>query len=218
MKRCFLAGLVVLLAGTALISEPIGALEPGDTAAPTQVLVNKFGAVSVSGVTDCSGTVAMLAERGVQGYFDQTTEQWVDEVVPVDLDASYLTVMVNADNWTVSQIQSKNGRKVTIQATYGSSKMTPCFNNDPTSPARGQCGLSGAPCAWTTNPYGWMGGTYWVVPPVGGFKKGTVHVAGFQAEGYVVMLTDKTSGAVQMYTTMDLYAPYGHMLNATLVR
>lgn len=124
-----------------------------------KVLVSKQGAVTASGMVDCSADV--LA-------------QWPDYVGAPDM------VLTNV-SWTVNQ---RKGRSV-LSATYEDHQASPCWSKPDVlylDPGRCRENADGTlhPCRWDSSMYGSDG---WVFGS-GVFKTGTVHLAATMEGGY----------------------------------
>lgn len=137
-----------------------GMYEATFSATVTQVLVNRAGAITVSGTIDCTAAV-LDAYRQVRGE---------DAAIPENT-----TVFINI-NWDAAQ---NVGRTKVVSAQYRSGIAHVCFNNNPDIPtnAEGTQHLSTtAPWSWATlYPYP-QGSTQWVYATNGKFASGPIRI------------------------------------------
>jgi hypothetical protein len=143
-----------LLAALAAVVVPAGqasadTYEHGFTATVDQVLVNRYGGITVSGQLDCSAQVAAVYGGS--------------ENIPAD------TTVYVGKQWTATQYV---GRGKAVSASYSSGIASVCFTNDP-----GMYGGDvTAPWPWATL-YGFpVGTTQWVYADNGKFAAGAIHV------------------------------------------
>jgi hypothetical protein len=146
-----MAATATLLAALATALVPVGGASAQDyetrfLATVDQVLVNRYGGITVSGTLDCSEQVA--AANGGEEY------------VPNDT-----MVLVNA-NWTARQYV---GRNKVVEATYLSGIAGPCYLKDSE-------GVVHAPLSWKTQYAYPVGDTQWVYSPSGKFGSGAIHI------------------------------------------
>jgi hypothetical protein len=146
---CMLA-MVGLIAGILATAGTAGAeyYEKSFSATVTQVRVNGYGGITISGTLDCTEQVA-----AVYGGFENIPEK--------------TTVFVNVD-WEASQTV---GRTKTVHATYKSGIAHFCFNNDPAMTLDVE-----APWSWSTLYEFPVGTEQWVYSTDGKFSAGRVHV------------------------------------------
>lgn len=158
MKSMHIRGVVAaaasLFAALAAAIVPAGSAsaenyEHGFTGTVDQVLVNRYGGITVSGQMDCSAQVA-----SVYGG---------PENIPAD------TTVFVGKQWTATQYV---GRGKTISASYSSGIASVCFTNDPNM----YHGDVTPPWPWSTL-YGYpVGTTQWVYADNGKFAAGAIHV------------------------------------------
>lgn len=225
--------LAALLAGALLLLTAAGASQAALSMAwmsVDTVMVNKLGGVSLVGRVDCSATAAAIHDGSYQ------VTQWDDEGNPVGetplrevlqlQDGDRLILAANNDNYTVTQ---PAGRKTMIQASHGSSIMTPCYA-EYLSQQDGRpiaCEASGAPCTWRTTEYG---NDYFTdapplydYSPAGKFKTGSVDVRA-QSLGMLVQVVrqDDQTGQWQYVTSFyeeeGTYAVFNGVLRAVAAR
>lgn len=144
------ASLVAALAAAVLPAGSASAdsYEHSFTGTVDQVLVNRYGGITVSGTLDCSEQVAAIY-GGVEN-------------IPAD------TTIYVGKQWTATQYV---GRGKAVTASYSSGIASVCFNNNPAL----EVGTS-APWTWATL-YGFpVGTTQWVYSDNGKFSAGAIHV------------------------------------------
>ena len=185
-----------------------GAAPGGDWISVDRALVNRLGGVNVSGEVSCAGTYAQLMAGQLQ-YVDEN-EQW--GTVPTPTDTQKVTILVNPDNYTVTQ---PAGRRLMIQVDHGSSRMTPCYAEQRVMPDGSligfdKCPTDAGPCRWETDRYGYDRvalGPLFDYSPDGKFKAGGLNVDVF-AYGSEVVVYDTQTAEWSWYTvpsTPDIY-------------
>jgi hypothetical protein len=152
--RRVLAVSATLLATAATAILPAGSAsaedyEHGFSATVDQVLVNRYGGITVSGTLDCSEEVAAIY-GGVANIPENTS------------------VFVGKE-WTATQYV---GRNKVVTATYSSGIASVCFTNDPTMYYNDVT----PPWSWETMYAFPVGGTQWVYSGTGKFTTGPIHV------------------------------------------
>lgn len=152
--RGMVAATAALFAALAAVVVPVGnasadTYEHGFTATVDQVLVNRYGGITVSGQLDCSAQVASVYGGS--------------ENIPAD------TTVFVGKQWTAIQYV---GRGKVVTASYSSGIASVCFTNDPTMYG----GDVTPPWPWATL-YGFpVGTTQWVYADNGKFAAGAIHV------------------------------------------
>jgi len=114
-----------------------------------QVLVNRYGGITVSGTLDCSAEVAAIYGG--------------EELIPTD------TSVFVSKNWTAFQYV---GRNKVVTASYSSGIASVCYTNDPGM----MNGDVTAPWSWSTQYAFPVGETQWVYSATGKFATGPIHV------------------------------------------
>jgi len=152
--RAVAAILTALLAAVAAAMLPVGSASADDyehslVSTVDQVLVNKYGGISVSGQLDCSVQVADIYGGA--------------EFIPAD------TSVFVSKNWTATQYV---GRGKAITASYSSGIASVCYTNDPGM----YYGDVTAPWPWSTQYAYPVGETQWVYSSQGKFGTGAIHV------------------------------------------
>jgi hypothetical protein len=127
-----------------------------------QVLVNRYGGITVSGNLDCSAAV-------VEIFGDV-------ESIPAD------TSVFVSKSWTATQYV---GRNKVVTASYSSGIASVCFTNDPNM----QYGDVAAPWPWSTLYAYPVGETQWVYSGSGKFATGPIHVE-LTIEGVPLVITN----------------------------
>jgi len=152
--RRVIAVSATLLATAATAILPAGSAsadfsEHSFSATVNQVLVNRYGGITVSGNLDCSAAVADIY-GGVEN-------------IPAD------TSVFVSKSWTATQYV---GRNKVVTATYDSGIASVCYTNDPTM----YYGDVTAPWPWATLYAFPVGETQWVYSGTGKFATGPIHV------------------------------------------
>jgi hypothetical protein len=152
--RRVVAVLATLLATAATAILPAGSAsadfsEHSFSATVNQVLVNRYGGITVSGDLDCSEAVASIY-GGVEN-------------IPAD------TSVFVGKSWTATQYV---GRNKVVTATYDSGIASVCYTNDPTMYYNDVT----APWPWQTLYAYPVGETQWVYSGTGKFTTGPIHV------------------------------------------
>ena len=114
-----------------------------------QVLVNRYGGITVSGNLDCSAAVADIYGGA--------------ELIPAD------TSVFVSKSWTATQYV---GRNKVVTASYDSGIASVCYTNDPTM----YYGDVTPPWPWSTMYAYPVGETQWVYSSTGKFATGPIHV------------------------------------------
>jgi hypothetical protein len=127
-----------------------------------QVLVNRYGGITVSGTLDCSSAVVDIF-GGAQN-------------IPAD------TSVFVSKNWTATQYV---GRNKVVTASYSSGIASVCFTNDPNM----YYGDVTAPWPWSTLYAYPVGETQWVYSSNGKFGTGPIHVE-LTIEGVPLVITN----------------------------
>jgi hypothetical protein len=149
-----LAVTATLLAGMAAAILPVGSAsaenyEHSFDSTVDQVLVNRYGGITISGTLDCSTQVADV--YGGAANIPENTTVFVGK------------------NWTATQYV---GRGKVVTASYSSGIASICYTNDPGM----YYGDVTPPWPWSTL-YGFpVGETQWVYSSNGKFTAGTIHV------------------------------------------
>jgi hypothetical protein len=143
-----------ILASLAAAALPTGAASAQDTehgfsATVDQVLVNRSGGITVSGLLDCTAAVV-----SIYGSVDNVPDN---------------TSVFVSKNWTATQYI---GRGKVASASYSSGIASVCFTNDPSV----YYGDVDAPWPWETLYAYPVGTTQWVYSSTGKFASGPIHV------------------------------------------
>lgn len=160
---------VLLVAGLATVPAMRGrGSENPPMLTEPKVMVSKQGAVTASGMVDCSTDVLAM---------------WPDYVGAPD------TVLTNV-SWTVNQ---RKGRSI-LTANYADAQASPCWARPGApfvEPGRCQENADGTmhPCRWDSRMYGSDG---WIFGN-GAFKTGGVHLDATMEGGYYVFAGDEES-------------------------
>jgi hypothetical protein len=127
-----------------------------------QVLVNRYGGITVSGTLDCTAVVAEIFGGA--------------ENIPAD------TTVLVGKSWTATQYV---GRNKVVTASYSSGIASVCYTNDPVFMQEAEV----APWPWSTR-YGYpVGETQWVYSSNGKFATGLIHVE-LTIEGVPLVITN----------------------------
>jgi len=207
MKHRFAGALLLCAALVGLVGTSAAASPDKDQIWVTSALVKRLGGVSVVGQVSCAGSYAQLVNGDLQ-YLDGDEETGVWTNIPALGSTDQVIMLVNADNYTVSQ---PAGRKTMIQVTHESSRMSPCYATTSSLPDGSvipqsvACATSGTPCRWTTDAGDYDHDTYGPLfdySPNGRFKAGLMAVRATPVGLVVMVLHD--GGSVDYYTN-----PYG---------
>ena len=191
-RRLVAALTAVVAAGAVVWGTTPGTMAETPDMTVEKVLVNKLGGVSVVGTVDCSDLAQQVREQGFS-YVDEN-DQW-QPLGPVG-EGALLNISSSSDNYTVSQ---PAGRRGMIMVTHGSSRMSPCYlqYDDPGDGYTSPCEVTGAPCTWVTDHYGYVEPTpLFDYSPNGKFKPGTVAVEAYSIGALVEVITVDGSGTV----------------------
>ncbi|MFA6112192.1 MAG: hypothetical protein WDA75_25825 [Candidatus Latescibacterota bacterium] len=114
-----------------------------------QVLVNRYGGITISGTLDCTAAVADLYGGAAN--------------IPAD------TTVLVSKSWTATQYV---GRNKVVTASYDSGIASVCYTNDPVFMGD----AAEAPWPWSTLYAYPVGETQWVYSSTGKFGTGPIHV------------------------------------------
>lgn len=201
--------LAMVAAGGLALTAPTSAADatPTDWVTAERVLVNKLGGVSVSGEFSCAATVEQLKAGQLEAMVEsEEGDSWYTITAP-NLDTDKVILLVNADNYTVTQ---PAGKRLMIKVQHGSSRMTPCYITTRETPDGNvvpdtTCPAFAEPCRWETDRYAYDRATYGPLfdyADNGKFKGGNLNVAVYDY-GVVVMMYRASTGGWEFHT-----APY----------
>lgn len=154
--RKAVAACTTLLAAVVVAVVPAGSAsaetyEHSFTGTVDQVLVNRYGGITISGELDCSAEVTAIYGG--------------EENIPAD------TTVYVGKSWVATQYV---GRGKVVTARYDSGIASICYTNDPA--VMSWPGNSEAPYPWSTLYAFPVGETQWVYSETGKFGAGAIHV------------------------------------------
>jgi hypothetical protein len=164
-----MAAIATLLAALTTALVPMGGASAEDFgyehsigATVDQVLVNRYGGITVSGTLDCTDAVAEI--------FGSM------ESIPAD------TTVLVSKSWTATQYV---GRNKVVTASYSSGIASVCYTNDPAFMQEAEV----APWPWSTRYAFPVGETQWVYSSNGKFATGPIHIE-LTIEGVPLVITN----------------------------